>query len=293
MKLFIVFFMLSHLAFGYSHHHKKHHHRRGLVRKSRKFLEKAHHVSFVKSETPIPNSFELSSSTPEDQGDCGDCWNFALTGALRDSMKSDRLSFMYLLNCATDMYGCNGGDFDAAAHMVSPSGPPAWGFEPYTGIQSTCKIGPVNTSAVSFHMLGGSHGPSFKDIAYVVSILKRPLAIDIAADNNFEDYDGGIFNACSSQRVDHMVMITGYDCEGACNFDSNGNLPHGVGFYKVKNSWSPQWGEQGYVRIKATDSNGHRCNAVAAEALYYDVPNGLTMPSRPWYCLFGILCSAH
>ena len=137
-------------------------------------------------------------------------------------------------------------------------------------------------------MLGSASGPSFKDIAYVISQLKKPLATEVAADDGFQNYQSGVYSNCSSTSIDHMVELVGYSCEGKCDFDLAGNLPNGVGYYIIKNSWGPGWGEKGYIRIKATNKKGKRCDAIATEALYYD----LTLPKQvdvPTPFLFKVL----
>lgn len=207
-----------------------------------------------------------------------------------------RLSFMYLLDCARDMDGCGGGALEAVNHMLDGNGPPLWSFQPYTGVQGRCKKGPVAATAASAQMLGTSAGPSFKDVAYAIDVLHKPLTSVVAADNDFEDYDDGVFDSCSSEQINHVIIINSYDCEGPCDFDANGNLPGGRGYYGVKNSWSATWGEAGYIRMKATKKDGSRCNGIGSEALYYELQSKTPAPvvvkkSSPWYCLFGLLCS--
>ncbi|CAG9330555.1 unnamed protein product [Blepharisma stoltei] len=50
-------------------------------------------------------------------------------------------------------------------------------------------------------------------------------------------YKGGIVSKDCGTALDHGVLIVGY------NFS---NSPQ---YWKVKNSWGPTWGEQGYLRI--------------------------------------------
>lgn len=201
-----------------------------------------------------------------------------------------RLSFNYLLNCSTEMQGCDGGDFSAAALFLSPNGAPAYGTDGggYTESQSKCQAAPAVASAVTYRFLGNDGGefpnapePSFQDIAYVIGVLHQPVSTDIAADDTFEAYAGGVYNGCSDNEekdINHMVVIEGYDCgdsvdkNGNCVFDAQGNLPKGVGRWLVRNSWGTDWGDRGYITMLATDpATGKRCNAVASDALYFDV----------------------
>jgi C1A family cysteine protease len=238
--------------------------------------------SFLTTTATIPNSYSLQNlaSQVENQGSCGSCWDFSLTGTLRDTYittgKKDpgRLSFNYLLYCATDQSGCNGGDFNAAQYFVTPKGAPSWDTSPYSEAgDGSCIVGTPIASTASYTMLGENGNVSFKDIAYAVGVQHLPVSIDVAAEGSFMNYSSGVYNACDNNSIDHMVIIEGYDCEGACNFDSSGNLPAGQGTFLVKNSWGSDWGQSGYITMKATDSSGSKCNAVATDALIYTLGN--------------------
>jgi C1A family cysteine protease len=264
-------------------------HAKGLVRnaKSNLFLANAPRNSFVTATSSVPATYSLRGRVGpvEDQGQCGSCWDFSLTTVLRGTWISKgndpgRLSFNYLLNCATTSQGCNGGDFNAADFFINPKGAPAYGSDgQYTQVDGTCQQARAVASTVSYKMLGqegnATAHAAFKDIAYVVGVLHQPVSIDIAADDTFENYSGGVYNGCSDEVVadiNHMVVIEGYSCEksvdskGNCVFDKNG-----VGTWLVRNSWGTSWGDGGYVTMKATDAKGLPCNAVATDALYFDV----------------------
>jgi C1A family cysteine protease len=273
-------------------------HTTGFVRQadSNLFMATVPRLSFVDVTKVVPKKFSLRAKAGpvEDQGQCGSCWDFSLTTTLRGTLITQgkdpgRLSFNYLLNCSPEMNGCEGGDFSAADHLVSPVGAPKYGADGrYTQSQSACKAAPVAASAVSYKFLGDDGGqfpnapaPSYQDISYVVGVLHQPVSIDIAADSHFESYSSGVYNGCTlndSKDINHMVVIEGYDCEtsvdsaGNCVFDAQGNLPKGVGRWLVRNSWGKTWGDGGYITMKATDPRtGKRCNAVASDALFFDV----------------------
>jgi C1A family cysteine protease len=253
------------------------------------FMRSAPRRTFVTAPAPVPSKYTMRGKTGqiENQGQCGSCWDFSLTSTLRGTWMMagkdpGRLSFNYLLKCNSKGYSCWGGSMDAADDFVSPKGAPKYGADgEYDGSSYGCQQEPVAASATQYFMLGPKgENPSFKDIAYVVGVLHRPVSVFMEADSTFQSYVKGIYNGCPSGSSDggnHLVVIEGYDCEssvdkaGNCVFDKNGNLPAGVGIYDVRNSWGSTWGEKGYVRMKATDDNGARCNAVASYALYYEV----------------------
>ncbi len=261
--------------------------------KSDAFMKKVKHVSFKDDNTSVPKTYSIrgKAGPVEDQGQCGSCWDFSLTTVLRGTWimagkDPGRLSFNYLLNCATTMQGCNGGDFSAADFLIAPKGAPAYGADgAYTQADGTCQAKTAVASTVDYKMLGQEGSATvhaaFKDIAFVVGVLHKPVSIDIAASNAWEMYGGGVYNKCAKKStvndINHMVTIEGYDCEtavdanGNCKFDKTGNLPAGVGTWLVRNSWGESWGDNGYITMKATDKNGNLCDQVAADALYFDV----------------------
>ncbi len=272
-------------------------HSTGLVRtqKSESFFKTSARSTFSDKVSDVPQRTSLRglAGPVEDQGQCGSCWDFSLTSVLRGSLLMSgadpgRLSFNYLLNCAQPTYNCSGGDFDAADYLLHPKGVPAYGADgTYSAQNGSCHHAKAIASTKSYKLLGSDGGlqpgaptPSFKDIAYVIGVLRRPVATDINATDSFQNYASGVYNDCTDSditHIDHMVSIEGYDCEssvdakGNCVFDAKGNLPPGVGTWLIRNSWGRFWGDNGYVTMKATNSQGKRCNSVANDALYFTV----------------------
>ena len=71
-----------------------------------------------------------------------------------------------------------------------------------------------------------------------------PVSVAIEADTKvFQMYESGVItsDACGT-KLDHGVLVVGYGEES------------GTEYWLVKNSWSPTWGDNGYVKIERSDS---------------------------------------
>jgi hypothetical protein len=96
----------------------------------------------------------------------------------------------------------------------------------------------------------------FQTIAYDEILMQTVLAkigpiIASVSSDLLVNYTDGIINSPTcSLKLDHSVLIVGYDRQGQ--------------YYIVKNSWGTQWGEQGYFRI----AMGSNMCGIAMQALY-------------------------
>jgi C1A family cysteine protease len=265
-------------------------------------------------EAPIPGKVDLSKivSPPEDQGKCGACWDFSLTKTLRSEFMLNghdpgQLEFNYLLNnCGPGplMNGCEGGGFEAAISFQRGHGPGLNAKDLYVAAEGTCKNLAVQATAGTWTLLGhkGS-SPTFKDIAYAIGVQKHVLSIDVAAGSgNWESYSGGIYDDCvgSASDVDHMINAVGFNCEssvdalGNCQFDGAGRPLKGDGYLLIMNNWGNEWGTNdteaghaGYMKTRMYDKKGNHCNAVATDALFFDIKVPTEHPSG---CK-GFMCS--
>jgi len=68
-----------------------------------------------------------------------------------------------------------------------------------------------------------------------------PLSVSIAA-GALNGYKGGIIKdaTCNTTQVDHAVLLVGYGTDSAT----------GIRFWKLKNSWGPNFGEAGFFRME-------------------------------------------
>lgn len=85
-------------------------------------------------------------------------------------------------------------------------------------------------------------------VALQIALEKGPVAVALCAKSNaFMYYKSGVFTdaqACE-QCLDHAVSIVGY------NYDSDGTP-----YWIVRNSWGPDWGENGYIYLEITGGLG-------------------------------------
>jgi len=192
----------------------------------------------------------------KNQGQCGSCWAFSSTGALEShhAIKSGNLislSEQQLVDCDTVDSGCGGGWMDSAFAYSQANPLESEDDYPYVATQQACQYdrskGQVGATAV--------HRLAANDNAQLRSALNTgPVSVAIEADQAvFQGYTGGIINSddCGTQ-MDHAVLVVGY----------------GDGFWIVKNSWAPNWGENGYVRI--ADVAGAGICGINQHAVYQD-----------------------
>lgn len=77
-----------------------------------------------------------------------------------------------------------------------------------------------------------------------IALQNQPISVAINSGSNFKDYKGGIYECpnsgdfTDSSQIDHAVVLVGYGTEGSTNY------------WILKNSYSSQWGDKGYLKIK-------------------------------------------
>merc|ERR1712238_535867 len=99
---------------------------------------------------------------------------------------------------------------------------------------------------------------SYLELLHAVA-TKGPVVVNVAASQGWQSYQGGIFTDLDEEQRDlnHVVVVEGYGTDP---------LTH-QHFWLVRNSWGPQWGEQGYIRLhRVNPYNPRECTANAAKA---------------------------
>lgn len=233
----------------------------------------------------IPNSMDLRGKIGpvRNQGECGACYSFGTSSSIQDALKitgndPGQLSPQYLMDYSGN--GCEGGYFDVMKLAKSPRGIPKEDLYPYVGHDEGKKKFKPAGSIVSWGMIGGEDVTT-QEIEAFMTQYGYPIPVSMFASSpDFESYSGGIFNECVLRSSDHIVSIVGFDNENG-QFQKNGFLPNGVGFWIVRNSWGTNWGEGGFFRIRMTDPSGNKCMNIADEAA------GFFLRKRLGWWLFG------
>jgi len=221
----------------------------------------------AKLMTDLPSAYDWvdqgAVTDVKDQGYCGSCWSFGTTGDvegvtylaggdLTPLSEQQLVSCDYRTNIQDGLnLGCNGGLQESAFNYLmneSPYGLVSEATYPYstttymgnTGSCETSKVTESNVVATISSWSQVSSSASEESDIYTALVASGPVTIGINA-QNMQLYTGGIANpsVCPASGVDHAVLIVGYGSQ------------LGTDYWKIKNSWSDSWGEDGYYRIVA------------------------------------------
>jgi KDEL-tailed cysteine endopeptidase len=188
----------------------------------------------------------------KNQGDCGACWAFSSTGstecryAIANGVLNS-LSEQQLVDCSHEdgNNGCSGGQMDGAFKYIESNGGLCSEADyPYTGVAGTCRA----TSCGAKYDPIGSYQDVVKDNEADLETAAASGCVSVAVQANqfaFQYYSSGVLTGTCGTDLDHGVLVVGYGTEGSQEY------------WKVKNSWGTDWGENGYILIcKACDKNG-------------------------------------
>jgi C1A family cysteine protease len=208
----------------------------------------------VKRATTLPTSVDWVSgglvTSVKDQGNCGSCWTFSAAAVLEGAYAKmsglrKNVSEEEFVDCAAPYIGCDGGVPATAVDFVKAQGGVAT-LESYPYIAQDEVYNPlcIVASAIKIPMT-----PTYtwldtdQDILAALAVQPISAAIAVGGDT-FYYYESGVMDpatACDPpDQVNHAVAPVGYGVDPVTN----------IPYWKIKNSWAADWGEQGYFRIR-------------------------------------------
>ena len=206
----------------------------------------------------LPDSFdwrdEVEGGLPsiKNQGSCGSCWAFGTIAPLECNIKikdgvEEDLSEQWLVSCNQDGYSCSGGwwchDYFMENGKTDPCGDSGAVLEedfPYSASNEPCDCPyPHEYFIEDWAYVGDPNGVAEVDEIKQAIYDYGPVSVAVCVNTAFSAYNGGIFNGPTCHYINHAVALVGWD-------DNQGT--EGVWF--LRNSWGPEWGEDGYMRIE-------------------------------------------
>ena len=214
----------------------------------------------------------------KNQGQCGSCWSMSAASQIEsDFMLAGNAMWEFspqqIASCTKNCFGCGGGDTPAAYEylMGLPSGEGlgSAAFAPYVqsmteqclGKRCTESCDKIDLTTLETKSSLTGYYATVTDYNYATepctgacdSQNMTALAASLASSGpasvcvnaaNWASYTGGVMTSAQCGGfaygdLDHCVQLTGYNSD--------------EGYWAVRNSWSTDWGIDGYIRLEMAD----------------------------------------
>jgi len=189
-----------------------------------------------------------SGSWTRNQGSCGSCWAQAAVGLLEMHSElqlghAQRLSTEQMVDCTKNARhcggkgGCSGATGELGLDYAQTKGLALEEGYPVDGKDDACTDG---TSKAAVRVDGWTRLPENDGNVLLETVARHgPAAVSVDASQWF-NYKGGVFAGCGKDAVvNHAVLLKGYGKDPAS----------GVKYWNIRNSWGPDWAEQGHIRL--------------------------------------------
>jgi hypothetical protein len=185
---------------------------------------------------------------PRNQGSCGSCWAFAATGNVEAILSLANggankayLSPQQMVDCDKRNGACKGGFPPQAFDYFIQNGVTRESNYPYKNFQQTCNSGLIINPARIRSYEGCMNKDCVQGDAFYNMLKKGPVTVGLDANSrDFQSYQSGIMNTTTCTEPNHAVIAAGY------------GVYNGIGYWIIRNSWGPTWGQKGHVFVAHT-----------------------------------------
>lgn len=190
------------------------------------------------------------------QANCGSCVAFASIGVMETQMKIASGNPNYNISLSPEnLFMCGGASCETgwmpgeAAEHLQNTGVVDEACAPYisgaTGQDMACSAVCKDADKRTYKISGYTEPTAyFKDIEAVKAALQKgPVVTTIMVFEDFMSYGSGIYKHTTGKFLGgHAISIIGYD-------DASRS-------FIIRNSWGPEWGENGFGRVSYDDKSG-------------------------------------
>jgi len=240
----------------------------GTTNKTSHYIPSDHSMINIVTDKRVPKEIDWvkkgAVSSVKNQLECGSCWAFSASESVEGEwfLKHNQLynlSEQELVDCSSYLgnQGCEGGSMDNAFEYIVQNGLCLNTSYPYNATDGQCQN---QTCVKKVHIDKYYDVPQNSETQLERVVAKQPVSVAIQANlQSFQLYKQGIYSdpECGGQ-LDHGVLAVGYGYDPIYEME----------YWLVKNSWGPQWGEKGYIRMAKDIENPEGQCGIAMDASY-------------------------